>query len=332
RRRRARSRRHRTPRGSPRPAGPHARCRAAGPAPRSSRARPGHRRSVRGHDRPPPRCAAAAASRRSPAGDRASAARRSGAAPCAGRSSCACPCRRRGRWRRRVGRSRSSPRSMPANVCGFHMPRAGAAPMTDFPFDTIGFDLDGTLVDTAPDLARAVNHALLHSGREPVSAETTREQIGGGTRAMLTRAFERTGGMVPDEAFNRAYDSLLAYYEGNTSEHSAPYPGLLDALDRLSLHGCKLAVVTNKMERFAVKLLAELDLDDRFYAVLGGDTLGPDRAKPKRDMIDEALARCGGTRFAMVGDASFDVRAAHAAEVPCVVYRPGYHDMPVEKL
>jgi phosphoglycolate phosphatase len=204
--------------------------------------------------------------------------------------------------------------------------------MADFPFDCIGFDLDGTLVDTAPDLARAVNHAITHAGREEVSAQTTRELIGGGTRAMLTRAFERTGGMVPDEAFERAYDALLAFYESNTSEHSAAYPGVLDALDRLSLAGCKLAVVTNKMERYARKLLGELDMEERFHTILGGDTLGPGRAKPARDMIDEAIARTGGSRFAMVGDASFDVRAAHAAGAPCVVYAPGYHDMPVEAL
>ena len=204
--------------------------------------------------------------------------------------------------------------------------------MADFPFDTIGFDLDGTLVDTAPDLARAVNHAIVQTGREPVSAETTRGLIGGGTRAMLTRAFERTGGMVSDEAFNRAYDTLLGFYESNTSEHSAPYPGVLDALGTLAAKGCNLVVVTNKIERFARKLLDELGMTDRFTAILGGDTLGPGRAKPKRDMIDEALARCAGTRFVMVGDASFDVRAARAAEVPCVIYRPGYHDMPVEEL
>ena len=149
---------------------------------------------------------------------------------------------------------------------------------------------------------------------------------------MLTRALERTGGMVPEDAFGRAYDALLGYYESNTSEHSTPFPGVLAALDRLSLLGCKLVVVTNKIERYAVKLLAELDMEDRFHAILGGDTLGADRAKPKRDMIDEAKARCGGTRFAMVGDASFDVRAAQAAEVPCVIYRFGYHDMPVEAL
>lgn len=204
--------------------------------------------------------------------------------------------------------------------------------MSDFPFETIGFDLDGTLVDTAPDLARAVNHALLTAGREPVSPETTRELIGGGTRAMLTRAFERTGGMVPNDAFERAYDALLAFYEDNTSELSAPFPGVLGALDSLAARGCNLVVVTNKIERYARKLLDELDMTQRFAAILGGDTLGADRAKPKRDMIDEAKARCSGTRFAMVGDASFDVRAAHAAEVPCVIYRFGYHDMPVERL
>ena len=193
-------------------------------------------------------------------------------------------------------------------------------------------DLDGTLVDTAPDLASAVNHALLEAGREPVSPETTRELIGGGTRAMLTRAFERTGGMVPDEAFDRAYEALLAFYESNTSQHSVPFPGVLGALDSLAAKGCNLVVVTNKIERYARKLLDELDMTRRFAAILGGDTLGADRAKPKRDMIDEAKARCSGSRFAMVGDASFDVRAAHAAEVPCVIYRFGYHDMPVEQL
>lgn len=204
--------------------------------------------------------------------------------------------------------------------------------MTNFPFDTIGFDLDGTLVETAPDLCRAVNHALVHMGREPVSPEVTRELIGGGTRAMLTRAFERTGGMVSEDDFGRAYAMLLGFYEDNTSQHSAPYPGLLDALDALAAKGCNLVVVTNKIQRYAIKLLDELDMTRRFTAVIGGDTLGPGRAKPKRDMIDEAKARCSGTRFVMIGDASFDVRAARAAEVPCVVYRHGYHDLPVEQL
>ena len=127
--------------------------------------------------------------------------------------------------------------------------------MDGFPFDTIGFDLDGTLVDTAPDLGRAVNHALAQIGREPVSGEVTRELIGGGTRAMLTRALERTGGMVGEEEFAALYDALIGCYEEHTSEDSEPYPGCLAALDALAGRGCKLAVVTNTMEYLARKLL-----------------------------------------------------------------------------
>ena len=204
--------------------------------------------------------------------------------------------------------------------------------MADFPFDTIGFDLDGTLVDTAPDLCRAVNHALSTIGRPPLSEGATREVIGGGTRAMLTRALERTGGTVDEERFQQLYLSLIDHYERHTSEHSAPYPGCLAALDALAARGCRLAVATNKQEHLARKLLDELGLTHRFAAILGGDTLGPGRSKPARDMLDEALRRCGGTRFAMVGDSSFDVRAARAAEAPVVVLTAGYHDAPPEAL
>jgi len=204
--------------------------------------------------------------------------------------------------------------------------------MSDFPFDTIGFDLDGTLVDTAPDLCRAVNHALAAIGRAPVSEDTTRHLVGGGARAMLARALDRTGGAVDDATFEQLHADLIAHYERHTSEHSAPYPGCLAALDALEARGCRLAVVTNKAEHLARKLLDELGMSHRFDCLIGGDTLGRERAKPKRDMIDEALRRCGGTRFAMVGDSSFDVRAARAAEVPVVVLGIGYHDVPPEEL
>lgn len=204
--------------------------------------------------------------------------------------------------------------------------------MPEFPFDTVGFDLDGTLVDTAPDLCRAVNHALSTIGRPALSEGATREVIGGGTRAMLSRALERTGGPVDEASFGQLYHALIAHYERHTSEHSALYPGCLAALDALEARGCRLAVVTNKQEYLARKLLDELGLTHRFDAILGGDTLGPGRAKPNRDMLDEALRLTGGSRFAMVGDSSFDVRAARAAEAPVVVLREGYHDMPPEDL
>jgi len=221
---------------------------------------------------------------------------------------------------------------MPPFDCGFHIALAGDAAMAAFPFDTIGFDLDGTLVDTAPDLCRAVNHALETIGRPALSEEATREVIGGGTRAMLTRALERTGGAVDDTSFQQLYADLIAHYERHTSEHSTPYPGCLAALEALEAHGCRLAVVTNKPEYLARKLLDEIGMAHRFDCILGGDTLGPGRAKPERDMLDEALRLCGGSRFAMVGDSSFDVKAARAAEVPVVVLREGYHDAPPETL
>ena len=204
--------------------------------------------------------------------------------------------------------------------------------MNDFPFDTVGFDLDGTLVDTAPDLCRAVNHALSTIDRPQLSEDATREVIGGGTRAMLSRALERTGGPVSEDAFQQLYAALIAHYEGHTSEHSTPYPGCLAALDALAARGCRLAVVTNKPEYLARKLLDELGMTARFDCILGGDTLGPGRSKPARDMLDEALRLTGGSRFAMVGDSSFDVKAARAAEVPVVVFTIGYHDLPPEEL
>ena len=204
--------------------------------------------------------------------------------------------------------------------------------MVDFPFDIIGFDLDGTLVDSNRDLAPAVNHALDLAGRRAVSADEVREFIGGGAGKMLERALERTGGALPETEFERIYAALMAHYEAHIADHTVPFDGCLAALDALRARGCKLAVVTNKVEYNSLKLLRELDMLDRFDTVVGGDTLGPGRSKPERDMLDEALRRCGGSRFAMVGDSSFDVRAARAAEVPVVILRDGYHDLPPEEL
>lgn len=204
--------------------------------------------------------------------------------------------------------------------------------MSDFPFATIGFDLDGTLVDSNRDLCPAINHALGLIGREAVPADATRRLIGGGAKVMLARALELTGGALPEDELDRLHGELLAYYEPHIADHTVPYPGCLDALDALAAHGCRLAVVTNKIERFARKLLDELGMANRFAAILGGDTLGPGRGKPAPDMIEEAARQCGGGRFVMVGDSSYDVRAAQAAGAPCVVLSFGYHDAPPHTL
>ena len=205
--------------------------------------------------------------------------------------------------------------------------------MSDFPFATIGFDLDGTLADTVPDLAPAVNHALAQIGRGPISPEETRNLVGGGSRLMLERALKVSGGMVEEDRFGDLYAALLEYYEAHIADHTMLYPGCRDALDALAGQGCKLAVVTNKPEFLSLKLLAELGIRDMFDSVLGGDTLGPGRAKPAPDMIHQTIALCGGEgAFAMIGDSSFDVRAAQAAGAPCVLLSFGYHDAPPHSL
>lgn len=204
--------------------------------------------------------------------------------------------------------------------------------MAGFPFSTVGFDLDGTLVETAGDLGVALNHALGLIGRATVPEAATRSLIGGGSRRMLERGLEATGGPLPADEFDALYRQLLTKYEAHIAVHSRPLPGALDALDVLAEKGCGLAVITNKPEYLARKLLEELGMLARFASVIGGDTLGPGRSKPAPDPILEAVSRGGGGSFAMVGDSSFDVRAAHAAGKPCVVLSFGYNDLPVDQL
>lgn len=204
--------------------------------------------------------------------------------------------------------------------------------MSNFPFDIIGFDLDGTLVDSALDLCPAVNHALEAAGRDAVSLDVTRSLIGGGARLMLERALKVTGGPVPADRFEELHDILLTHYSANISANTVTYDGCLEALDLLAKRGCKLAIVTNKAEDLARKLIAELGITDRFASIIGGDTLGRERAKPAPDMIHETIARCGGGTFAMVGDSTFDVKAAHNAGMKAVAFSFGYHDVPPEEM
>jgi phosphoglycolate phosphatase len=204
--------------------------------------------------------------------------------------------------------------------------------MPQFPFDIIGFDLDGTLVDSNRDLAPALNHALTTLGRAAIPPDATVKLIGGGARRMLERAVELTGGPLEEAEFEAAYGELLAHYEAHIADHTVPYPGCLDALDALAERGCKLAVITNKIEIYSRKLLGALGMMDRFELILGGDTLGPGRAKPAPDMIDTAILTLGGGRFAMVGDSTFDVRAARNANVPVVALSFGYNDLPAAEL
>lgn len=207
--------------------------------------------------------------------------------------------------------------------------------MTRFPFDIVGFDLDGTLLDTHEDLAAAVNHALAQVGRAPVPASEVRKLVGGGAKLMLERALTLTGG-VPEAELPRLHAELLRFYEDNIAIRTELFPGGLAMLDGLAARDVKLAVVTNKVEKLAVRLLDELALSGRFFTIIGGDTLGPGRSKPRPDLLDEMIRRArdlgGGGRAAYVGDSSFDTGAARAAGLPCVAVGFGFNDMPVGEL
>lgn len=201
----------------------------------------------------------------------------------------------------------------------------------DFPFDIIGFDLDGTLVDTSGDLTAAVNHVLESVSRPLLSPETVKQHIGGGAKLMLQQGLEATGG-IPDGDFKPLYRQMLGYYEAHVSVHSRPFEGALAVLDALDEMGVRYAVVTNKFESLAVKLLTDLNLAHRMGCILGADTLGKENAKPSGAPIFEMIKLCGGGRAAYIGDSIYDMMAAKNASVPSVAASFGFLHGPVEDM
>lgn len=204
--------------------------------------------------------------------------------------------------------------------------------MTRFPYDIVGFDLDGTLLDTHGDLANAVNHALSLEGRSPLPKAVVRSLVGGGARAMLDRAMEVSGGAVDAARFEELLDALMVFYAANISDDTQLFPGGEAMRDALLARGVKIGVVTNKREDLARRLFDELGLSDRFFTVIGGDTLGPGKAKPQPDLINLMIERAGGGNAAYVGDTSYDTGAARAAGLPCVVVSFGFNDAAADAL
>ncbi|MHA4837078.1 HAD-IA family hydrolase [Sphingopyxis sp. MSC1_008] len=201
--------------------------------------------------------------------------------------------------------------------------------MNGFPFAIVGFDLDGTLLDTLGDLAAAVNHTLGLTDRAPLAEAAVRPMIGRGAKHMLEEGLRASGG-VPDGAVERLYPELLAFYEAHIAVHSRPFPGVIAALDRLDALGVRTAVVTNKAEHLARVLLGEFGLADRMATIIGGDTLGV--RKPSPEPIHAMIERCGGGRAAFVGDSIYDVMAAKNAGVPSVAVSFGFLDRPAPEL
>ncbi|MFT3672603.1 phosphoglycolate phosphatase [Aestuariivirga sp.] len=192
------------------------------------------------------------------------------------------------------------------------------------PVEALVFDLDGTLVDTAPDLHAATNHVLSTLKRRPISMEEVRAFVGHGARALIARGCEATGDPVDPRAIETLYQEFVIYYAAHISAFSKPFPGLIPFLDACKAKGLAMAVCTNKLEFLSVQLLQALDLAGYFGAVVGPDTIGI--AKPDPRPYHEALKRLGreASSSIMIGDSETDIRTGQNAGVPVIAVSFGY--------
>jgi phosphoglycolate phosphatase len=200
------------------------------------------------------------------------------------------------------------------------------------PTPTVVFDLDGTLVDTAPDLINALNFVLNREGLPAVPLKSARNMIGAGARKLLERGLEVDGRHLGPNDLDRLTNDFIDHYATHIADESRPFEGLEDALDDLSARGCRLAVCTNKLEWLSKLLLDELGLSSRFSAICGADTFGV--SKPDPAILQQTVARAGGrlASTVMVGDAGTDVGVARRANVPVVGVDFGYTDVPMADL
>jgi phosphoglycolate phosphatase len=185
------------------------------------------------------------------------------------------------------------------------------------------FDLDGTLIDTAGDLAASLNHALVAAGLAPTPLDRVRHLVGHGARAMIEKGLADAGAPA---ATRRELDEhltvFLAHYERHLAVQSRPFPGALDAIAEMRADGATIAICTNKREALARALIKELGLAGLFAAIHGPDTTG--FAKPDPRPLHHCLAAADAARGVFIGDSDTDIRAAKAAGMPCLAALFGY--------
>ncbi|HYD86138.1 MAG TPA: phosphoglycolate phosphatase [Vitreimonas sp.] len=197
---------------------------------------------------------------------------------------------------------------------------------------TIVFDLDGTLVDTAPDIVRALNETLALEGLPRVKLEAARTMVGQGARALIERAAARAGVSFRDERLDQLTETFVSFYRTDIARDSRAFPGVAAALEDLAASGAKFAVCTNKRTDLSHALLQALGMSDWFATIVGADAVA-DR-KPHPDHYRAAVARAGGTvrRSVMIGDTIADIAAARGAGAPVAAVAFGYCDDGAEKL
>jgi phosphoglycolate phosphatase len=190
------------------------------------------------------------------------------------------------------------------------------------------FDLDGTLLDTSGDLARALNHCLSLRGREAIAPKRVKHLVGHGARALLAAGLSEQGHAPSELEISALVPDFLSYYAAHIAEDTHAYPGLLNVLDELKARGVAMGVCTNKPELLSHQVLAATGLTNYFLAVVGGDSL--DVRKPDPEHLWATHRAMGATGSAiMVGDSDVDIRAAHAASMPIVAVSFGFATVPV---
>lgn len=194
------------------------------------------------------------------------------------------------------------------------------------------FDLDGTLIDTAPDLIESLNHTIAAADLEPVTFDDLTHLVGQGARVMIKRAFELRKVALDEAETDTLFARFIDHYRANMPGKSQAFPGVIACLDRLAAAGISIAVCTNKSEALALPLLDELGLSARFAVTTGGDTFAV--RKPDAGHILGTIERAGGNPAAaiMIGDSINDILAAKNAGIPAVAVDFGYSDVPVESL
>ncbi|MEL7232747.1 MAG: HAD hydrolase-like protein [Pseudomonadota bacterium] len=190
---------------------------------------------------------------------------------------------------------------------------------------TLIIDLDGTVIETAPDLHAALNHVLTLDGLAPVDLDTIRMMIGDGAKALIRKGLSHNKAPIDKTDIDaRLWPAFLEHYEANITRYSHPYEGAVEALSRLSEHGATLTICTNKAQHLAEQVLSELDLASRFAAILGGDRTISKKPDGAHILETIALAHGDASKAIMIGDSQTDERAASNAELPFVMVSFGY--------
>jgi len=197
---------------------------------------------------------------------------------------------------------------------------------------TIVFDLDGTLVDTAPDLAAALNAVLIHEGLPTVSLDSVRHMVGRGALVLIERALASHGITLSENRTRDLFQHFLDHYEANIATSSRPFDGVMAEVSALAARGHRIGICTNKPAYLSHKLLAELGISSLFPVLLGADSR-PYRKPDPRHLVD-TITDLGGRPgdAVLVGDSETDALTARAAGIPCILVSFGYTEIPVREL